>query len=190
MKSAAELRLAARHAALQAIYALDCEEGELEEVLAYALEQESFPEVLAQYITTLVKATVEDGARLDGMISPLMAQGWRFERLAKVDRAILRMAAAEFEHIPQTPPKVTINESVELAKLFGDQNSPPFINGVLGRLLPLSVKSSYKHEAFDPMLAEPVARVISDEDGEEIVEAGSVLHEELSNSPGWTIRTP
>ena len=79
---------------------------------------------------------------------------------------------------------------MELAKLFGDQISPPFINGVLGRLLPLSAKSSYKHEDFDPMLTEPVVRDTSDEDGEEIVEAGSELHEELSNSPGWTIRTP
>lgn len=189
MKSPAELRVAARHAAFQAIYALDSDEVELEQAIAYALEQEPFPEVLTQYIRTLVEATLTERERLDAMIAPLMAQGWKFERIAKVDRAMLRMAAAEFEFIPQTPPKVTINESVELAKLFGDQNSPRFINGVLGKLLPLSSKAHFKHEDFDPMLAEPMVKPEPREDEEEIVQAGSELHEELSNSPGWTIRT-
>lgn len=189
MKTPAELRLAARHAAFQAIYTLDADEADLEATLAYALQQEDFPVVQSEYIRTLVSASLNERERLDALLIPLMAQGWRFDRIAKVDRAILRLAAAEFEFVPQTPPKVTINESIELAKAYGEQASPRFINGVLGKLLPLLAKSSFRHEDFDPMLGDAGAQVTRDDDEEEIIQAGSVEHEELSNSPGWTLRS-
>ncbi|MBL8060389.1 MAG: transcription antitermination factor NusB [Chthonomonas sp.] len=190
MKSPADLRLAARNAAFQAIYSLDSAEVDLKEILEYALGQEAFPEILAGYIQTIVTATIDDRDSIDALLEPLMAEGWRFDRISKVDRALLRMAAAEFQFVPQTPPKVTINETVNLAKTYGDQNSFKFINGVLGKLLPLTAKAHFKHEDFDPMLAEPTPPAPVQDEEEEIVQAGSELHEELSKSPGWTIRTP
>lgn len=59
------------------------------------------------------------------------ADNWRLDRMAVVDRLILRLAVHEFLHAPETPPKVVINEAVELARLFSTDEAPRFVNGVL-----------------------------------------------------------
>ena len=60
------------------------------------------------------------------------AQGWALNRLAKVDLTILRMAVYEMLYMPEIPVGATVNEAVELAKRFGEEKSPGFINGILG----------------------------------------------------------
>jgi N utilization substance protein B len=67
---------------------------------------------------------------LDRAISAALTN-WRFERVASVDRNILRIAAYELAHEPQTPSSVIIDEAVEMAKRFGEADSPAFVNGVL-----------------------------------------------------------
>jgi N utilization substance protein B len=85
------------------------------------------------FITDLVKGTLENQKNIDGMITPA-APEWPIEQIAKIDRSILRMALFELMIKREVPPKVAINEAVELAKAFGGDNSSKFINGVLGTI--------------------------------------------------------
>lgn len=59
---------------------------------------------------------------------------WRLERMARVDRNIIRLATFELMYCPDVPARVTLNEAIELAKRFGDEHSPAFVNGVLDRI--------------------------------------------------------
>jgi transcription antitermination protein NusB len=73
-------------------------------------------------------------AELDGVLQPI-APEWPISQIARMDRIILRMGAYELLYGENVPPKVVINEAVELAKGFGGENSSKFINGVLGTVL-------------------------------------------------------
>jgi N utilization substance protein B len=71
---------------------------------------------------------------LDAQISAI-SKGWEVHRLAFVDRSILRLAIFEIVFMDEIPVRVTVNEAVELAKIFGDDESPRFINGLLGTVV-------------------------------------------------------
>ena len=182
------MRRAARHVALQTVYCIDIEGGSPEEALEYALSQEAVTEDLKNYITTLVEKVAQESEHLDGLIAPLLAKNWSFSRIAKIDRAILRMAAAELEYVEEMPPKVTINEAVSLAAEYGDKHSSKFVNGVLGKLLPLTKKAKWDPSKFKNFLAaDPIPAPVEPE--VEMIEAGSPEHEELLKSSGWTLRS-
>ena len=78
----------------------------------------------------LVEGVWEKGADLDGLLSRF-SQNWRLERMGKVEVAILRLALYELIFRPDVPPRVAINEAIELSKQFGDQGSRAFVNGIL-----------------------------------------------------------
>ncbi len=86
------------------------------------------------FIEELVKGVVRYEKELDDELRPL-APEWPLEQIARMDRVVLRMGLYELHHEPDVPPKVVINEAVELAKAFGGDNSSKFINGVLGTAL-------------------------------------------------------
>lgn len=84
------------------------------------------------FVSELVQGVLDHQEVLDGHIRPL-APEWPLEQIARVDRAVLRLGLFELLYRKeQVPPKVAINEAVELAKAFGSDNSSKFINGVLG----------------------------------------------------------
>jgi N utilization substance protein B len=84
------------------------------------------------FVTTLVKGVLEVQADIDEKIQPI-APDWPIDQIARIDRNILRIGIYELIHQADTvPPKVVINEAVELAKAFGSDNSSKFVNGVLG----------------------------------------------------------
>lgn len=84
------------------------------------------------FVTTLVKGVIEVQADIDEKIQPI-APDWPIDQIARIDRNILRIGIYELIHQADTvPPKVVINEAVELAKAFGSDNSSKFVNGVLG----------------------------------------------------------
>ena len=85
------------------------------------------------FVSDLVKGTIEHQEQEDALIVPA-APEWPIDQIAKVDRAILRMALYELAIKRDVPPKVVINEAVELAKSFGGDNSSKFVNGVLGTI--------------------------------------------------------
>lgn len=86
-----------------------------------------------QFARELVEGVLAHRAELDGWLERL-SEGWTVARMAGTDRAVLRLAAYEVLHRPDTPVSVGINEAVELAKRYGTEQSPRFVNGILGAL--------------------------------------------------------
>jgi len=86
------------------------------------------------FIEQLVHGVAKHEAELDDELRPL-APEWPIEQIARMDRVVLRMGLYELEFEKDVPPKVVINEAVELAKAFGGDNSSKFVNGVLGTAL-------------------------------------------------------
>lgn len=84
------------------------------------------------FVNNLVSGVIEKATELDDLLRPL-APEWPLEQIARIDHSILRLSLYELIHTPDSvPPKVAINEAVELAKAFGSDNASKFINGVLG----------------------------------------------------------
>ena len=86
------------------------------------------------FIEKLVAGVSKQSAALDATLQPV-APEWPIDQIARMDRIVLRIGLYELENDHDVPPKVVINEAVELAKAFGGDNSSKFINGVLGTLL-------------------------------------------------------
>ena len=127
-------RRRARTLALQTLYEIDCVGHKPEQVLARHIEENStLGEEGVSFLRQLVLGSLEHAAALDKLIAAC-APEWPVEELAVIDRNILRLATWEFAVSGDTPLKVAINEAVELAKLFGSDSAPRFVNGVLGTL--------------------------------------------------------
>ncbi|MBI3363168.1 MAG: transcription antitermination factor NusB [Chloroflexi bacterium] len=126
-------RRKARSLALQALYEIDCASHPPDEVLAARLEEQPLNAELEAFTRRLVVGVLEHTTDLDGLIHR-HAPEWPLDQMAVIDRNILRMAIWEFVVDGGTPTKVAINEAVELAKLFGSDSAPRFVNGVLGVL--------------------------------------------------------
>lgn len=124
--------------ALQTLYEYEfreqCEDqtADLKEILARNIERYADTVDDTAFIERLVEGVNAMRASLDALIQPI-APEWPIDQIARVDRTILRMALYELtENQEVVPPKVAINEAVELAKAFGSDNSSKFVNGVLG----------------------------------------------------------
>jgi transcription antitermination protein NusB len=126
-------RRKARTVALQALYELDCSTHEPGTVLSQREAESKLPEGQHEFAQALVFGVLKDRTRLDRWIARF-APEWPVDQIAIVERNILRIALWEFTIGALTPVRVAINEAVELAKLFGSDSAPRFINGVLGSL--------------------------------------------------------
>ena len=133
-ESYAASRRRARTVALQVLYEVDSVGHPWEVVSNRRLKDEELTTELASFARGLVEGVLRNSAEIDGIISR-MAPSWPMHQLPVVDRSLLRLAVYEMVVEGLSPPKVVINETVELAKLFGGDNSPKFINGVLGSVL-------------------------------------------------------
>jgi N utilization substance protein B len=85
------------------------------------------------YLLELVEGVAAHLEELDTLITRY-SEHWRLSRMAAVDRNLLRLATYELLHQPQIPPKVVINEAIELAKLYGSEDSGAFVNGILDQI--------------------------------------------------------
>jgi N utilization substance protein B len=129
-----------RIVALQTLYEQDFRREvndpglDLEDVLARNIAR--YEETIEDkaFIETLVRGVDSKQTELDDIIRPV-APEWPIEQIARMDRVILRIGVYELRFEEGVPPKVVINEAVELAKAFGGDNSSKFINGVLGTVL-------------------------------------------------------
>jgi transcription antitermination protein NusB len=124
----------ARILALQALYELDTTQHTAADVIAYRLEDQPLPPEGEAFLRSLVGGVLTYLDRLDELIQ-LYAPAWPVAQIAVVDRNVLRIALFELSGQTETPPKVAINEAVDLAKLFGSDSSFRFVNGVLGSAL-------------------------------------------------------
>jgi N utilization substance protein B len=126
-------RTKARSIALQALYEIDVVNHPPEAVLAARLENDALDANLASFTSQIVLGVAPMFEILDQFIAE-HAPEWPLDQVAVVDRNILRIALWEFAVYGQTPIKVAINEAVELAKTYGSDSTPRFVNGVLGSL--------------------------------------------------------
>ena len=126
-------RTHARELALMILYQTEITKFPVEESLQIFWEEHQTEEEVKDFATSLVKGTVEHLKRIDEVIS-LYADNWELSRMAAVDRNILRLASYELLYLKEMPPKVSLNEAVDLAKKFGDTESGRFVNGVLDRI--------------------------------------------------------
>jgi len=127
-------RRSARELTLKILFQIDVGKLPLEEALANSCNlDEDDPEVRA-FAEALVQGTVAEQARVDEIISRY-ASGWALERMANVDRNLLRLALYELLFLEDIPTSVSINEAVDLAKLYSTAESGRFINGILGNFV-------------------------------------------------------
>lgn len=137
-----------RIVALQTLYEYEFRTGsedpdvDVDEILQRNLERYASAIDDTSFVDGLVKGVIEHQSELDEKLQP-MAPEWPLEQIARIDRATLRLGLYELLYnAKNVPPKVAINEAVELAKAFGSDNSSKFINGVLGTAFRTLVETS------------------------------------------------
>ncbi len=127
-------RRAARELALRALFQADLAAISADETVALSLSQAHYSPPTLSFAEQLIRGGLHHQRDLDRVIERY-ARGWTLERMANVDRNILRLAAFELLYLPETPPSVVADEAVELAKKYSTQESGRFVNGILGNLI-------------------------------------------------------
>ena len=120
--------------ALQALYEVDAVGHDPIQVLDRLMVEADLPPSARQVTREMVQGVVENRRELDRIITEL-APSWPVSQIAAVDRSLLRLAIYELMFSRQAPPKVTVNEAVDLARAFGSESSRKFVNGVLGSVM-------------------------------------------------------
>ena len=126
-------RTRARALALQVLYEVDIANHVPGEVFTARLEETPLTEELSEFARQIIFGILPITNELDQLIAKY-APEWPMDQIAAIDRNILRMSLWEFAVFHETPIKVAINEAVELAKQYGSDSAPRFVNGVLGSL--------------------------------------------------------
>jgi transcription antitermination protein NusB len=132
-------RSKARKRAVDVLYEADLRRSDPLAVLRDRIADGNPP--VPDHTVRLVEGAVEQGARIDELIEE-HASGWSLDRLPDVDRAILRMAVYELLWVDDVPDAVVIDEAVELAKALSTDDSPAYVNGVLGAILAAEVPTA------------------------------------------------
>lgn len=132
-------RRRARRLTLEILYEYDLAEHPAMDVLARRMAEQPFERAGTEFAVKLTQGVVDYQEQMDGIIAEF-APEWPLDQMAIIDRNILRMAIYEFLIDGETPVKVAINEAVELAKTYGSDSAPRFINGVLGTLAEEAVR--------------------------------------------------
>ena len=125
-------RRKARELALQLLFQIDFTGDRLEIPPSFWTENEALPQVKA-FTEILVQGVLKHLAEIDQTIEKY-TQHWSRDRMAVIDRNILRFAIFELLFLKEIPPKVTINEAIEIAKKYGSEDSGSFVNGILDRI--------------------------------------------------------
>ncbi len=127
-------RTLSREVALKALYASDISKDPvIDSCVKFLKEMGDYEEPVKVFTEYLVCGVAEHIKELDALISKY-AENWELSRMATIDRNILRLAAFELLYSGDIPPKVAINEAIELAKKYGDKDSGKFVNGILDRI--------------------------------------------------------
>lgn len=126
-------RRKSREIALQVLYQLDITQQDAIRVLAQFQEHFSPHQANDDFMKRLVLGVLEHRQEIDRLIEQY-SENWRLERMNIIDRTILRMATFELLYYKEIPPKVTLNEAIDLGKRYGTEDSGSFINGILDRI--------------------------------------------------------
>lgn len=123
-------RRSAREYALQMLYQSDASGTPIDDVLAQFWAESEVSVEVREFAERLARGTVAAQGEIDALLVQSL-ENWRLDRLAVVDRNVLRLAVFEFLHVPETPPIVVIDEAIEVARKFGGEDSWQFANGIL-----------------------------------------------------------
>ncbi|HAA9275041.1 TPA_asm: N utilization substance protein B [Listeria monocytogenes] len=123
-------RREAREKALQALFQIELNEMSLDQAIKNIMEDEQ-----DDYMEKLVEGVMANKAEIDAIIEPNL-DNWRMDRLSKVDLSLLRLSVYEIKYLDDVPNRVSLNESIEIAKIYSDEKSSKFINGVVANIAP------------------------------------------------------
>ena len=128
-------RTQARECALQILYQYEMNPEPMPEILKkfWSEQDETFSEDIRDFAEKLARGTVEHQAEIDKVVERY-ADNWELSRMAMIDRNIMRFATYELLYLADVPPKVTLNEAVNLAKKFSQEESGKFVNGILDKI--------------------------------------------------------
>lgn len=126
-------RRLARELVLKILFQIDLCKVDTALALETVLEEEDNTWI-KEFVRSLVKGTEEHQERIDQLLEEYSTD-WKLDRMAVVDRNLLRLAVYEILYMPDIPSAVSINEAVELAKIYGSDESAKFVNGILGNLV-------------------------------------------------------
>ena len=140
------LRSKAREIALCILYEIEISKRDPQELIENFYTRYTHKEETRSFSQQLVEGVIKNSSNLD-LIIKKHVRNWEISRMAIIDRTILRMSSFELIYIDDIPPKVSINEAVELAKKFGDVDSPRFVNGILDKVYKLEQKDNIKNES-------------------------------------------
>ncbi len=141
-------RTKARSVALQVLYEVDISGHPPATVLEQRIDENPMENSLTEFTSQIIYGVYPLFEKLDQFISQ-HAPEWPMDQVAVIDRNIIRIALWEFAVSDMTPVKVAINEAIELAKMFGADSTPRFVNGVLGSL---ANRQDEIHRYFDPLI--------------------------------------
>lgn len=147
-------RTRARSVALQVLYEIDMVDHPPGDVLQNRLAEVSLTPKLAEFSRQIIFGVLPIRNVLDEYIAE-HASDWPLEQVATIDRNVLRIALWEIAAYTQTPVKVAINEAIELAKAYGSDSAPRFVNGVLGALAERANEIRQELQKHIDVIAEP-----------------------------------
>lgn len=137
-------RRVAREIAVQSLYQIQMNEATPQEAVQIAIHEAehdnetelnfSGDKIDPLYIIELVEGTYRNKVRIDELLEEYL-KGWAMDRLSRIDREVLRLAVYEMLYRDDVPPKVVVNEAIDLAKHYGTEESGKFVNGVLGKMI-------------------------------------------------------
>ncbi|UCC94316.1 MAG: transcription antitermination factor NusB [Candidatus Omnitrophota bacterium] len=142
------LRSKAREVTLHLLYQIEISHRDSKDALHSYLENNPQRQEVIDFSSTLLEGVMRNEDKIDVLIKKYV-KNWEIERMAIVDRNILRLGCFELLFLEETPPKVAINEAIELAKRFGDVDSPRFVNGILDKIYKMESKTYKESKETD-----------------------------------------
>lgn len=130
-----QTRSEARAAAFTQIFQLNQQGGDKGEMMEHLLNAMPECEDNLGYIQSVVNGVDEKRDELNELISQNLKKGWTLNRISKVSHSILKLAIYEIKYVDDVPEKVAINEAVNLAKTYGDEDDAKFVNGILASIV-------------------------------------------------------
>ncbi len=126
-------RRSSRELALKFLYQFELNEGNVDEQMESFMERNSSKDEIDVFMKELVEAVIKHKKEIDEIVQKF-SDNWVLDRMTVIDRNILRIGTCELLFNFSTPPKVAINEAVDIAKKYGNEDSPEFINGILDKI--------------------------------------------------------
>jgi len=123
-------RRKSREYALQGLYIYESGNSSLDDIIKFEWVDNEIPVEIRDFSLTLIKGTVDNIDLIDNLVKKY-SKNWSFERISTVDKSILRISIYELLFLKDIPSVVTINESIELGKIYGGETSGQYINGIL-----------------------------------------------------------